>query len=177
MKARVFEFEGPPDEVAEVIRALQAAGIDPKGAASSSGASSIDGTATGVALPAEITNWLDTKNPPFDRRPWIEHFLAELLTGGEVRMKVGASSKNADGLANRASLYKIGTKGAAFGYLDYRGKLWLRLPTNTSLEGSSKAQARNVNPPHDHYGILVMLEDQDGVTDAIKLSRLALDRL
>jgi hypothetical protein len=171
MKARVFEFEGPPDQVAVVIKALQAEGINPR-------VLDIAGTNnTDVDLPAEIVNWLDSKKSPSDRRRQIEAFLSELLAGGDVRVKIGASSKNADGLANRASLYKMGKKGAAFAYLGYKGKLWLRLPKDTSLNGFSKAEPRNVNPPHDYYGIMVILDSEAGVTDAMKLSRLALERL
>jgi hypothetical protein len=172
MKARVFEFEGPPEQVAAVIKALQAEGIHP---------TSLDPGAdthnTDVDLPTEVVRWLDSKNPPSDRRRRVEAFLSELLAGGDVRVKIGASSKNADGLANRASLYKIDKKGAAFAYLGSKGKLWLRLPKDTPLNGFSKAQPRNVTPPHDSYGIMVVLESEDGVTDAMKLSRLALERI
>jgi len=173
MKARVFEFEGPPDQVVAAIQALQAAGIDPSGAVLPPG----DPGATNTALPVEILHWLDTKKSPSHRRPWIEAFLTELLASGDVRVKIGQSSKNPDGLANRASLYKIGKKGAAFGYLGSKaGKLWLRLPKTTPLNEYAKAQPRNVNPPHDSYGVMVVLESDAGVSDGIKLSRLALDR-
>ena len=174
MKARVFEFEGPPDQVVAAIKALQAAGIDPNGGALQS---SPQPGAANTALPVEIVRWLDIKKSPSHRRPWIEAFLTELLASGEVRVKIGSSSKNPDGLANRASLYKIGKSGAAFAYLGSKaGKLWLRLPKDTALSEYSKAQPRDVNPPHDHYGVMVVLDSEAGVSDAIKLSRVALDR-
>jgi len=172
MKALVFEFEGDPAEVAEVVRLLRA---DPDGVLEPEIRRDKAFAAAQSSLPDELPRWFESKGTPEDHRRLLESFLAELAAPGDVLIRIGKSAKNADGFARKLSLYKAGRKGGAFAYLGSRGNLWLRLPRDKDLREYAHAKPRNVNPPFDQYGVIVRIEVEDAIPEALKLAREAME--
>lgn len=172
MKARVFEFEGDPSEVAEVVRLLQA---DPDAIEEQDQVQESSTSGMRSHLPEELPQWFESKGTPQDERRLLEAFLEELAVPGDVVIRIGRSIKNADGFARKLSLYKAGRKGGAFAYLGSRGNLWLRLPRDKDLREFGHAKSRNVNPPFDQYGVIVRIETDDAIPEALKLSREAME--
>lgn len=179
MRVRVIDVEGTPEELTSSQQLLEIL----KGTSDVARAGATDEVEEDTPpsywqiVPEHVKAFVLSKTPDLQRQALVIRFIGEVMQWGDTEVEIGTSRNTPDRLADYLMLRHSGPRRfGAFAYVKPRnGGVTLRLG-RSDAETSPFGRARRVKPGTG-YEVTCPLRSKDAVDEALRLARLALDRV
>lgn len=131
--------------------------------------SPVGGSSNGHELPDDVRDWMTEWDVRGTQRKTFEAFIERALELDDVRIRITAGREGSDSdTAGRVGFVRNGSR-KAFAFIGRRGKMYVRLPSDTELSGLPHARARGIKPKDGTFGVTMYVRTEAAVDDAIRL--------
>ena len=166
MEARIVELKGSPEEIANVLRTVP--GLEQQGT---------NGAEKGPQLPEDVRDWLSEWGVRGTQRRAFEIFVQQALQLNDVRVRITAGREGGDSdTAGRIGFVRNGSN-KSFAFIHYRGKLFVRLPSDTDVSDFPHASQRDIKPKPGSFGVTMYVRTEGAVEEAVQLFRRAYEEV
>jgi hypothetical protein len=161
VEARVVELRGTPEEIAKVLKTVP--GLERQG-----GDVGVT-NGNGRELPEDLREWMTEWGIRGTQRKALEVFVQHVLGIEDVRIRITAGREGSDtDTAGRLGFVRNGSK-KSFAFIGYRGKMFVRLPSDTDVSELPHATARDTKPKAGTFGVTMYVRTEAAVDEAVRL--------
>lgn len=165
MEARIVELKGTPEEIAGVLRAVP--GLENQAGAA------VGGSSNGHDLPDDVRDWMTEWDIRGTQRKTFEAFIERAMDVEDVRIRITAGREGTDSdTAGRVGFVRNGSR-KAFAFIGRRGKMYVRLPSNSDVSEYPHANARGIKPKEGTFGVTMYVRTEATVDEALRLFKKA----
>jgi hypothetical protein len=152
---------GSPEEIAGVLKAVpgleayvRSAPVEQVGSHS---------------IPEDVRDWMTEWDIRGTQRRTFEAFIERVLDFDDVRLRITAGREGSDAeTAGRVGFVRNGSR-KAFAFIGRRGKLFVRLPSDTDVSEFPHATARSIKPKQGSFGVTMYVRTEAAVGEALRL--------
>jgi hypothetical protein len=161
MEARIVELKGTPEEIANVLRTVP--DLERHGDRRD------EGHRNGRELPEDVRDWLGEWGIRGTQRKAFEAFIQKVLSVKDVRIRITAGREGSDSeTAGRVGFVRNGSR-KAFAFVGHRGKMFVRLPSDTDVSDFPHATARSMKAKPGTFGVTMYVRSEAAVDEAVQL--------
>lgn len=161
MEARIVELKGSPEEIAGVLKAVPGLEAHVRSAPMEQGVSH--------SIPEDVRDWMTEWDIRGTQRRTFEAFIERVLNFDDVRLRITAGREGSDAeTAGRVGFVRNGSR-KAFAFIGRRGKLFVRLPSDTDVSEFPHATARSIKPKVGSFGVTMYVRTEAAVDEALRL--------